>query len=217
LVVALTLGLLVATVPAAPALAQYLEVTQTRLKIGEEADIYGNQLNFTAQVTLYFSDEAAAVGERIDTDVLNYEKVVASMYTNATGELFAYFDIPSELSDGDDPDTKVRAGSYRVYLTYYDLKSIVAYDTFTVESTGGITLDPEEGVSGTEVEITGEGFDEEEDITVEYDSDDIDIESGDETDDDGEFTCKIIIPESTAGDHTIAVIYLPIHLLCLYF
>jgi len=41
---------------------------------------------------------------------------------------------------------------------------------------------------------------------VEYDGDEIDIESGDdETDRDGEFQCIIIIPESTAGEHTITV------------
>ncbi len=208
LAVTFLLALLAAAIPAKPALAQSLEITQAQRKIGEKVDIWGSQFNVSAQVVIYFSDEAATVGERIDTDVLNYEKVVASTYTTGIGELFAYFIVPSELTDGDDPDTKVRGGSHYVYLTYYGLKQIVAFDSFTVESTGEITLDPEEGAVGIEVEITGEGFDEEEGIAVEYDGDDIDIASGDdETDNDGEFEdTTITIPPSTAGDHTITVI-----------
>ena len=79
---------------------------------------------------------------------------------------------------------------------------------FTVTVTAEITIEPDEGAVGTEVEISGEGFDSREDIIVEYDSDEVDIEDGDDdTDSDGEFgDTIIIIPESTAGDHTITVI-----------
>ncbi|MFC2010726.1 IPT/TIG domain-containing protein [Chloroflexota bacterium] len=209
LAVALVLALLVATVPVAPVMAagEYLEITQSQGKIGDRIDVYLSFITASAQITLYFSDEVATLGERIDTDVDNYEKVVGSAYANPTGVLDAYFDVPSELSDGDDSNTKVRPGTFYVYLTYYGVKTIVAYDTITVESTGMITLDPDEGVVGTEVEITGEGFDDRENIVVEYDGDEVDIESGDdETDSSGDFECIILIPESTAGDHTIAVI-----------
>lgn len=79
---------------------------------------------------------------------------------------------------------------------------------FTVTVTAEITVEPDEGAVGTEVEISGEGFDSREDIIVEYDGDEVDIEDGDDdTDSDGEFEGTIIIiPESTAGDHTITVI-----------
>lgn len=209
LAVALSLALLLAALPATPALAQaYLEVTPTKGTIDDRIDVYVTYVDVTTRVDLYFSDEPANVGDRIDTEVEDYELMVRGVYTNVDGELYAYFYVPDELTDGEDPDTKVRAGSYYVYLTYYGSKPIVAADEFTVESLGEITLDPEEGTVGTEVEIAGEGFEDEEDLTVEYDDDEVDIESGDEeTDDDGEFEDTIIIiPPSTAGDHTITVI-----------
>ncbi len=209
LAVALTLALLVATLPATPVLAagEYLDITQSKGKIGDRIDVWGDYFPADQRLSIYLSDETAYVGDRIDYEVPDYEQVVPSVYATVLGQLNADFYIPRELSDGDDPDTKVRAGSYHVYITYYGLKSIVAYDTFTVESTGEIIIDPEEGTVGTDVEITGEGYDDREDITVEYDGDEVDIESGDDrTDSSGDFECIILIPESTTGDHTITVI-----------
>ena len=85
-------------------------------------------------------------------------------------------------------------------------EDIILREEFTVENVAEITLDHDEGIVGTEVEISGIGFDSNEDIIVEYDDNEVDIESGDsDTDNDGEFVCTIIIPESTAGDHTIKV------------
>jgi len=209
LAVALVLALLAAMLPVTLSLAagEYLDITQSQGKIGEKVDIFISNLNEPeARINLYFSDEPANMGERIDTDVLNYEQILSNIFTG-TGVLDAFFDIPSELSDGDDSDTKVRSGTYYVYLTYYQDKQIMARDSVTVESPGEITLDPGEGVVGSEVEITGEDFDDREDITVEYDGDEVDIESGDDgTDSSGDFECVILIPESTAGDHSIAVI-----------
>ncbi|MFC1865531.1 hypothetical protein ACFLYB_02310, partial [Chloroflexota bacterium] len=58
----------------------------------------------------------------------------------------------------------------------------------------------------TEVEISGAGFVPNEAISVEYDGDEIDIESGDEeADTNGEFTLFIIIPDSEFGEHTVTV------------
>ncbi len=58
----------------------------------------------------------------------------------------------------------------------------------------------------SEVEISGEGLRENQKITVKYDGNFVAIASGDnETDSEGRFTCSIIIPESVAGDHAIAV------------
>ncbi|HUV56873.1 MAG TPA: IPT/TIG domain-containing protein, partial [Dehalococcoidales bacterium] len=70
-----------------------------------------------------------------------------------------------------------------------------------------LDIDKDDGIVGTEVEIIGEGFMENEDITVEYDDDDVtdDIDGADKTDGDGEFDFTFEIPESTVGDHTITV------------
>jgi hypothetical protein len=59
---------------------------------------------------------------------------------------------------------------------------------------------------GTVVEISGEGLIPGEILIVEYDGDEIDIESGDEeVDTNGEFTLYIIIPDSEFGEHTVTV------------
>jgi len=60
---------------------------------------------------------------------------------------------------------------------------------------------------GTEVEISGIGFAAREDLDyIQFDDDEVDIESGDDgTDRDGEFISTILVPESTAGEHTVTV------------
>jgi hypothetical protein len=72
---------------------------------------------------------------------------------------------------------------------------------------GEIEIDPEEGQVGTEVEISGKKFGISQEIRIEYDAKAVNIASGDkETNDEGGFTCIIIIPESTSGDHTITAV-----------
>lgn len=212
LVLAVILALLGAAVPAAPALAvvnEYLSLDPDEGEIDEDVDVYGYNYTAGAAVYLYFSGEDADVGDDID-DLGAYEKV-ATATAGAEGSLYregvinTSFDVPDELTDGSDDET-VRGGTYYVYATYYIEGDIEAIDTFTVIGTGEITLDPDEGAVGTEVEIEGEGFAGGEEITVEYAGDEVDIESGDEeTDSDGEFSCTVIIPESTKGKHTVTV------------
>jgi len=206
LAVALTLALLAAAIPATPALALgYLELSPNHDEIGEHIDVYGNYFNASASVYIYFSSDDADEGDSLDDEVNAYEGVRTAT-TSDDGDFVTYFNVPDELTDGDDEET-VRGGTYYVYATYYGSKIIRAKAKFTVESAGNLALDPDDGTVGTEVEVTGEDFDDEEDITVEYDDDEVDIASGDEeTDNDGEFELTIIIPESTAGDHTITVI-----------
>ncbi|MFC1907164.1 IPT/TIG domain-containing protein [Chloroflexota bacterium] len=100
-------------------------------------------------------------------------------------------------------------GTYLVQIFDWSGEVAVLQDTevFTVSGTAEITIDPDEGTVGSEVEIQGEGFDDKEDIVVQFDGDEVDIEDGDDsTDNDGEFFDTIIIvPESNAGEHTITV------------
>ena len=100
-------------------------------------------------------------------------------------------------------------GTYLVQIYDWSGEVAVLQDTevFTVTGTAEITIDPEEGTVDSEVEIQGEGFDDNEDIIVTFDGDEVDIEDGDDrTDNDGEFFDTIIIvPESPAGEHTITV------------
>ncbi len=203
--IAIVLSLLVVAIPATPALAAGdLRLDPDEGKIGDSIEAWGSGFSEGSQHKLYFSDERASVGEDIDTDVINYE-YLGTIATDSYGSFqWFYFDVPNRLTDGDEVEN-VRGGTYYVYATDY-YGEIQDRAEFTVEAVGVIELDDDEGPVGTEVEISGEDFGERDDITVEYDGDDVDIDSGDdETDSNGEFECTILIPGSTAGDHTITV------------
>jgi len=210
LAIAIILSLLMVALPATPAYAvPRLYPDPEDGEIDDDIDIEGLGFRASTEATdvdvyIYFSSDEADVGDDIDDEVNAYEVVVVA-YTTTTGGFNTDFDVPDKLNDGDD-DEDVHGGTYYIYAAYADDTTIKAVAEFTVIG-GVIELDPEEAPVGTEVEITGEGFDSREDIIIEYDDDEIDIEDGDdETDRDGEFECTIIIPESTAGDHTITVL-----------
>ncbi len=212
LALAIILFFLVMALPISPALAasEDINLDPDEGEIGDEINIDGDGFDesTTTQdyfVHIYFSDEEAEEGDAIDDEVENYEKVKSLLWIDEDGEFSTSFDVPDELTDGED-DVDVGGGTYYVYVTYYDDEEIFAVDEFTVIGAGEIEVDPEEGPVGTEVEIAGSGFADNKDLTIEYDGDEVDIEDGDdETDSDGEFVSLILIPESTAGDHTIMV------------
>ena len=207
LTIAVILSLLMLAIPATPALAASATLSPTKGEIGKRISISGTAFTQGATVYIYFSSQEALVGDYIDDEVTAYERV-RTVIVNASpdpdpGEFDTTFNVPDELIDGDDEEV-VHGGDYFVYTTYSGSGRIKTVDDFTV--IGIERLDPDEGPVGTEVEIEGVSFDRYEEITVQYDGYDIDIASGDdETDTHGDFTCTIIIPESTAGVHTIAV------------
>ena len=173
------LALLVVAIPATPALALTFSCDPDTGAPGTTVTVYGTGYTASDQI-------------RIDFNWM--PRVTATV--SPTGVLSTSFTVPN-----------VGEGIYQVQAYSTSGMAYVASDYFTVVS-AEIEIDPEEGPVGTEVEISGEGFDDREDITVEYDGDEVDIESGDyRTDTDGEFqNTTIIIPESIAGDHTITVI-----------
>jgi len=203
LALAIILALLVVVIPASPALAaESISVSPTKGVVGDRIRATGGDFTVDEKVYIYFSSQEADTGDRIDDEVTAYEHVETD-YADAEGDIREYFLVPEQLTDGDDEED-VHGGTYYIYVTYSDSDRIEAFDEFTVRD---IELDPSEGPVGTEVEISGVGFDTNEDITyIKYDDEEIDIASGDEeTDSDGEFTCTIIIPEDLAGAHTILV------------
>ena len=218
----LTLGaivsLLLLAIPASPALAAYdydIALDPEQGEIGETIDIDGNDwppsvedtTDVPSYVDIYFSIQEADVGDDIDDEVEIYQRVKQGYQVETDGDFTTSFKVPTRLSTGTD-DEDVHGGTYYVYVTTYTgaaSKDIKAVAEFTVIA-GQIALDPTQGVVGTEVEITGLYFADREDITVEYDGGSVDIESGDNTTDSaGGFECSILVPLSTAGDHTIAV------------
>jgi len=217
LTVALILSLLMAVIPATPAWAyDYdIDIDPEQGEIGDEIEITGSDFTPSTDedeelATIYFSEDEADAGDDIDYEVETYEKlksvIVGEEDASDEGEFETTFDVPDELNDGD-RDADVEPGTYYIYVTRFNSSRIRAVAEFTVIGAGEISIDPDDGPVGTEVEIEGTDFGDEEDITIEYDDDEISIEDGDDaTDNDGEFVCTIIIPESTAGDHTIKVL-----------
>jgi len=216
LAVVAILSLLLVALPASPALAANdIELDPEEGEIGESIDITGEdwpESDYSAEpytyseVDIYLTDdEDADEGEYIDDDVEDYEQVKSNVEVDESGDFDTSFKIPEELTDGED-DVTVSGGTYYVCVTYADQDRIRAVAELAVIA-AEIELDPDDGVVGTEVEITGIDFADNEDIYVEFDDEEIDIESGDEdTDSRGEFTLYILIPENTAGTHTIRVI-----------
>ena len=210
-VVALLLALAGMVLPAGPAFAysEDIDLDPDSADVGDRVDIDGEGFDEsdafdTYYARIYFSADEAEEGDEIDYEVENYEIVKTTEEIDEDGEFSTYFYVPDELTDGED-DEDVGSGDYYVYVTYHDDDEIVAVAEFTV---GGaeIRLSTRRGPVGTTVQITGDGFSKSEDITVEYDNDDISIRSGDKkTDSRGEFECSIVIPASTEGDHTITV------------
>lgn len=213
---ALVLSLLLVALPVSPALAasESIELQDsdgdeiTEADIGDRVYVEGDDFEESDDdtdyyVDIYLSDEEAEEGDDINDDVENYAKV-KSRWVDEDGEFETYFTVPDVLDDGDD-DVDVISGTYYVYVTYDEDEEIVAMAE--IEVTGAvIELDEDEAPVGTEVEITGADFNESSDITVEFDGEEIDIESGDDqTDSGGEFECTVIIPEAVAGEHAITV------------
>ena len=220
--IALILSLLMVAIPATPSLAydRDIELDPDEGEIGDDIEITGEDWRpsyetdegefVEKRADIYFAKDEADTYDDIDIDVETYEKVKSDVIgeegTSDEGEFNTTFEVPDELNDGDD-DEDVEPGTYYIYVTDGGYTTIRAVAEFTVIGGGEAEIDPDEGPVGTEVEISGTDFADREDIIIEYDDDEIDIEGGDDrTDSDGEFDTTIIIPESTAGDHTIKVI-----------
>ncbi len=214
--VAVILSLLMVTLPAAPALAaEDIALDPDEGEVGERFYVEGDgfdESDYTdeenpdiEEVDIYFSSQEADEGDDIDSDVDIYERLVRDEEIDEDGEFRKRVTVPDELTDGDEDEDVVR-GTYYVYVTYDGRDRIEAVAEFEVIA-AGMTIDPDDGPVGTEVEIAGTDFAGNDEITVEYDGVPIDIDSGDdETNSSGDFDSTIIIPEGTAGDHTITVI-----------
>lgn len=194
-------------VSATPALAVSARLSPTTGEIGDEIDITGSGYDPGDKVYIYFSSQEADTRDDIEDDLDVWEEVETTHAgdTDETdeGDIDTSFDVPDELTDGPDEE-EVHGGEYFVYTTDTKEGEILTVDTFTVT---GITISPTEGPVGSRVSISGVGFDDKKDISyIKYDGTTVSIASGDdETDRDGEFTSTIVIPNSTAGDHTITV------------
>jgi hypothetical protein len=180
LAVAMVISLLVLVIPATPAAAQTISLNPTSGRAGSTLTVTGTGFATGTFIQINFNYGAK-----------QYVQLVGSETTFS-----ASFAVP-DISPGTYPVQAVDGA------TLVQLTPAVYYTILSAE----IEIDPDEGPVGTEVEIDGSDFNSREDITIEFDDEDVDIASGDEeTDSDGDFTCTILIPESTADEHTITVI-----------
>jgi hypothetical protein len=209
-VVVAILSQLIVALPATPAFAaeKIVQLDPEEGAIGVRIAVTGEGFNRSTdtvktRVQIYFSPEDINEGDNIrDLDI--YHRVQTKT-TDSTGGIDTYFDVPSRLTTGDE-DEDVQVGTYYVYTVYTKYSrgaNILTKNEFTVIA-AEIEPDPEEGAVGTSVDITGKDFSYDEPITVFWDDNEIDVESGDDkTDSDGEFALTIIIPKSTNGEHTM--------------
>lgn len=204
LTIAIIFSLLMIAIPVIPCYAQTgnedIDLIPTNGEIGDYVEIECTGFDSAEdRVYFYFSSESRSVGS--DIDYLDAYERVALEYTEGETAFSSDFDVPDELTEGDEED--VQGGKYYVYASYTSEGEIVAKAEFSVI---GIAIDPVTGVVGTEVKIEGSGFDDREDIDIKFGTATVEISRGDdETDSRGEFTSYILVPESTEGDHTITV------------
>jgi len=208
------LALLAIAIPTSPALAadESIQLDPEQGQIGDRVDINGrdwpqsdSEHQIEHWVDVYFTSEEASANDYLDDDITVYQQVTKNVATDSYGGFSTYFDVPPSLTDGDD-DEDVVGGTCYVCVTSQNSDQIKAVAEFTVTA-GTITLSPDDGAVGTEVDIEGEDFAENEEITIYYDGDELDsdyIVGGDDaTSNSGRFDATIIIPPSAAGEHTI--------------
>lgn len=209
LAVAIILSLLMIAIPATPVLAGSITLNPEKGGIGSSINIEGEDFIGGVRVNIYFSSQKAEVDDQIDDEVTAYRLVKQPVTYGISdippsGTFDTTFHVPVELDGGDDYEL-VHGGKYYIYSTYANSDDILSVDAFTV--IGIERLTPAEGPAGTTVEIEGIGYAGDEDISIEYDGEVVDIASGDEeTESDGDFICRIEIPLSIAGVHTITAI-----------
>lgn len=180
-----------------------INVSPSSGEIDDYVEIEGTDFDADETVIFYFSSESAGVGDEIDNDVSNYE-AVESADADSTGDVSGYFYVPETLTDGDE-DEDVESGPYYVYATYEGDDEIVAKDTYTV-SVMELSISLTKGVVGTEVKITGSGFDDNKSITIKFGTSPVDISEGSEkTSSSGALTSYILVPEIAKGSYTITV------------
>jgi hypothetical protein len=212
LTVALILSLLMIAIPAVPAsAASVISLDVEKGEIGDLVTVTGADFLESVEgtpphyVDIYFSQNALDVGDTIEYYDHLYTVVKEYVPTDEDGEFSKTVEIPAVLSDSKN-SAVVQGGTYYFYITYLGEDLIQAYAEFTVI---GITdYTPIKGPVGTEVELSGVGFDGNDDIQVSYDGEPISIASGGgdrRFKSNGSFTSRVIIPASVAGAHTLMV------------
>lgn len=211
-------SMLLIALPATPALAAAaVTLSPAQGNIGDKITVRGSGFTPSTDVSekwvdLYFTNKSGLIrGSYIDTDVTVYEKwrgfapIDENGYFGGSSDPRS-FNVPAEMTSGDG-DVDVELGkTYYVLTTLFDSSYVQTVNSFTVAG-GKITLDPKEGTVDTTVKITGTSFSASSTIAIVLDGNAVPISSGDtRTTSAGAFSSSIVIPDSSAGSHTISAI-----------
>ncbi|MFW6150982.1 MAG: hypothetical protein ACOC6A_05550 [Chloroflexota bacterium] len=198
--------------PGAAAAPRDIELSPEEGGVGDRVDVEGTgfpptrfKLEEYTFVDIYFSEDRAYPQGDVWTDLADYEIVKSGLLADDAGQFVTHFAIPEVLTDGES-DQNVHRGAYYVYVTLSGETRIKAAAEFTVVA-AQIEANPPEGSVGSELEIRGVDFSYRNEFDVTYDGADLEVLGGDtRTTKDGEFSCRVMVPESPAGDHTIEVV-----------
>ena len=206
LALSVLLALLIPLLPTSVHAAEYLTIFPREARISDYLELDGRSFRENDSVFIYITSQKVTVGDVLDEDVTAYEFLFnVNTDENGSFERVYSFLLPDALTDGADVED-VHNGPYYLFGIYHREIEIAAVDTLLVLN-GEISLDIEEDTIGTEVEISGVGLRPNQAITIQYDEHVTGIVSGgSQSDKNGDFSCTIIIPESTAGIHTITAI-----------
>lgn len=204
--------LLAMATPAAEVLAaESMSLSPNKGKVGDTVTLEGTRFKRTpVKVYFYLSSQKVNVGDKIGVDVRVYKMLGKRVVESDRTVSNVRFDMPATLTDGD-YDENVVPGYYYAYAIYETTvgsnvpgTDIVAVAEFVVV---GIALNNYSGTVGSEVEIKGFGFSGPQNIVLKYDDAVVELIRGyTQTDKSGDFLgTTIVIPQSTAGDHTIEV------------
>jgi hypothetical protein len=202
-------SMLVAALPLSAVLAAGIVVTPDEVEVGDTIDVTGTAFGSDKIVFIIIaaSDSEIVTGDDIDIDVTTWKLIGTTSTIGITGSIETTVTIPSVINDGADDITIDHGGTYYILATLDGIPNILAVVPITITGFGEIDIDEDTGFVGLDVEITGAGFSDSEDITVTWDGDDItnDISGDDNTNNDGEFEFSFEIPEDITGDHEITV------------
>ena len=199
---ATALCLLVVALPATVYATGYIQLESDIGSIGERIDISGYGFDHNRLIAVYLSPTDAEIEEDYIRDIDVFQKVL-SRTTDAEGGFNSYFIVPERLIDGEEEED-VKSGIYYIYLTEARIGKIKAKAELSIAGISRVR--PSEGSAGTEVSISGAGFQDNENITAYFDDESVAIVGGDtKTDTRGEFSCTIEVPEGVAGEHILAV------------
>jgi len=210
---AAVLALAVATaVTATPvrAAGETITLSVNRGSVGQEITISGSGLDpgspAIRSVNIIFGRNPGTV---INYDTGIYE-IVKTEPLNTNGTFSTTFEVPPSLGGGFGVNPVVQ-GTYYVFLTYHippdtDTLTVLVKTTFDVLA-GNASISPGSGPAGSEVTLSGGDFGNNEELLVIFDDIMLTILGGDrQTNSSGSFSnTKIIIPASTAGDHSIII------------